>query len=84
MWVARNLESGVTLEHIAADFDIHPITLSKWLRRAHTDVGARPVTALGESVELRQAPQAHPAARAGERGSAAGSGVSVSGNLPPK
>lgn len=32
--VAGNREPGVTLEQIAADFGAHPITLSKWLRRA--------------------------------------------------
>ncbi|MGA5278655.1 IS3 family transposase [Streptomyces cellulosae] len=53
--VARNREPGVTLEQIAADFGVHPITLSKWLRRADTDEGARPATASGESVELREA-----------------------------
>lgn len=53
--VARNRESGVTLEQIAADFGVHPITLSKWLRRADNDEGARPATALGESAELREA-----------------------------
>ncbi|WP_189529118.1 IS3 family transposase, partial [Streptomyces sindenensis] len=52
--VARNREPGVTLEQIAADFGIHPITLSKWLRRADTE-GARPATASGESAELREA-----------------------------
>ncbi|SCF86665.1 transposase [Streptomyces sp. Ncost-T10-10d] len=49
--VARNREPGVTLEQIAADFGVHPITLSKWLRRANTDEGGRPgpgeVTAQG-------------------------------------
>ncbi|WP_328419095.1 IS3 family transposase [Streptomyces sp. NBC_00443] len=53
--VARNREPGVTLEQIAADFGAHPITLSKWLRRADTDEGARPATASGESAELREA-----------------------------
>jgi transposase-like protein len=43
--VARNRGPGVTLEQIAADFGVHPITLSKWLRRADTDEGARPATA---------------------------------------
>jgi transposase-like protein len=32
--VARNREPGVTLEKIAADFGLHPITLSTWLARA--------------------------------------------------
>ncbi|MFJ6071564.1 IS3 family transposase [Streptomyces sp. NPDC093065] len=53
--VARNREPGVTLEQIAADFGVHPITLSKWLRRADTDEGARPATTSGESAELREA-----------------------------
>ncbi|MFF1279177.1 IS3 family transposase [Streptomyces marokkonensis] len=53
--VARNREPGVTLEQIAADFGVHPITLSKWLRRADTHEGASPATASGESAELREA-----------------------------
>ncbi|WP_426501779.1 IS3 family transposase [Streptomyces sp. D54] len=54
--VARNREPGVTLEQIAADFGVHPITLSKWLRRADTDEGgAKPAAASGESAELREA-----------------------------
>ncbi|MEU2595931.1 IS3 family transposase [Streptomyces hirsutus] len=53
--VARNREPGVPLEQIAADFGVHPITLSKWLRRADIDEGARPAAASGESAELREA-----------------------------
>ncbi|MEV5205777.1 IS3 family transposase [Streptomyces sp. NPDC053720] len=53
--VARNREPGVTLEQIAADFGVHPITLSKWLRRADTDQDAGPAPASGESAELREA-----------------------------
>ncbi|MEW2111566.1 IS3 family transposase [Streptomyces albidoflavus] len=54
--VARNREPGVTLEQIAADFGVHPITLSKWLRRADTDEGdAGPAPVSGESAELREA-----------------------------
>jgi len=37
--VARHREPGVTLEQIATDFGIHPVTLSKWLRRAEVDAG---------------------------------------------
>ena len=55
MRVARNREPGVTLEQIAADFGVHPITLSKWLRRADTDEGAGPAAASGESAALREA-----------------------------
>jgi transposase len=53
--VARNREPGVTLEQIAADFGVHPITLSKWLRRAAVDDGVKPGTTTGESAELREA-----------------------------
>ncbi|MFC8583029.1 IS3 family transposase [Streptomyces sp. NPDC057217] len=53
--VARNREPGVTLEQIAADFGVHPITLSKWLRRADTDQDAGPAPVSGESAGLREA-----------------------------
>lgn len=39
--VARNRDDGVTLEQIAADFGVHPITLSKWMRQADVDDGAK-------------------------------------------
>ena len=42
--VARNRAAGVTLEQIAADFGVHPMTLSKWLRKRPTvEDGASPV-----------------------------------------
>ena len=53
--VARYLEPGITLEQIAADFGVHPITLSKWLRRSETDEGASPATTPSESAGLREA-----------------------------
>ncbi|WP_406707897.1 transposase [Streptomyces halobius] len=53
--VARNREPGVTLEQVAADFGVHPASLTKWLRRADTDEGARPETTSSESAELREA-----------------------------
>ena len=53
--VARNREPGVTLEQIAADFGVHPITLPKWLRRADTDEGSGPAPASDASSELREA-----------------------------
>lgn len=52
--VARNREDGVTIEQIAADFGIHPMTLSKWMRQADVDDGAKPGTSRTESVELRE------------------------------
>lgn len=53
--VARNREDGVTLEQIAADFGVHPMTLTKWLRQADIDDGVKPGTTTSESAELRDA-----------------------------
>ncbi|GGQ97164.1 transposase-like protein IS3/IS911 [Streptomyces griseorubens] len=55
--VARNREPGVTLEQVAADFGVHPASLTKWLRRAETEDNAttRPATGPSESAELREA-----------------------------
>jgi transposase len=52
--VARNREDGVTIEQIAADFGVHPMTLRKWIRQADIDDGAAPGTTTGESAELRE------------------------------
>ena len=35
--VARAREPGVTVEQVAKDFGVHPMTLFKWLRQADTD-----------------------------------------------
>ena len=53
--VARNRPDGTTLEQIAHDFGIHPMTLSKWLRQAAIDDGDRPGTTSTEAAELRDA-----------------------------
>ena len=53
--VARNRPEGATLEQVAADFGIHPMTLSKWLRLAAIEDGDRPGVTAAESVELRAA-----------------------------
>ena len=53
--VARNREPGVTLEQIATDFGIHPMTLSKWLRRADVDAGVKPGVSSAEAADLREA-----------------------------
>lgn len=53
--VARTRDPGVTLEQIAADFGIHPMTLSKWLRQAAIDDGDRPGMTTSDSAELREA-----------------------------
>jgi len=53
--VARNREPGVSLEKTAADFGIHPITLSTWLKKADIEDGVKPGITSAESVELREA-----------------------------
>ncbi|WP_406603582.1 IS3 family transposase [Nocardia aurantia] len=53
--VARNRDDGVTLEQIAADFGVHPMTLSKWMRQTDVDDGVKPGKTTGESAELREA-----------------------------
>lgn len=53
--VARQRDPGVTLEQIASDFGVHPITLSKWLRQADIDDGVKPGVSTTESAELRAA-----------------------------
>ncbi|QDY07938.1 transposase [Micromonospora sp. HM134] len=45
----------MTVEQIAKDFGVHPMTLFKWLRQADIDAGAKPGTTSGESAELREA-----------------------------
>ena len=37
--VARNRDDGVTIEQIATDFGVHPMTLTKWMRQADVDEG---------------------------------------------
>lgn len=59
--VARNREPGVTLEQVAADFGVHPASLTKWIRRTEAEENAEsgPVVgsgpARGESAELAEA-----------------------------
>jgi transposase len=53
--VARNRPDGVTLEQIATDFGVHPITLSKWLRSAAVEDGTKPGATCAEQAELREA-----------------------------
>jgi transposase len=53
--VARGREPGVTLEQIAKDFGVHPITLSKWLRAADVEDGLKPGQTQVEQAELREA-----------------------------
>ncbi|WP_107484236.1 IS3 family transposase [Streptomyces sp. NRRL B-24572] len=53
--VARNRGPGVTVEQVATDFGVHPMTLWKWMRRADIDDGSKPGTSSQESAELREA-----------------------------
>ena len=43
--VARNREDGVTIEQIAADFGVHPMTLSKWMRKPMSTTAPSPAPA---------------------------------------
>jgi transposase len=52
--VARGRESGVTLERVAADFGIHPVTLSEWLRRSDVEDGIKPGVTTAEESETRE------------------------------
>ena len=54
MRVARERGPGVTIEQIARDFGVHPMTLQKWLRRAEIDAGEREGLTRAESEELRE------------------------------
>ncbi|MFB7176060.1 IS3 family transposase [Streptomyces sp. NPDC056254] len=53
--VARNRGPGVTVEQVATDFGVHPMTLWKWMRRADIDDGSNPGVTSQESAELREA-----------------------------
>ena len=53
--VARVRESGVTIEQIASDFGVHPMTLQKWLRQADIEDGVKPGVTVEQSAELREA-----------------------------
>ncbi len=53
--VARDRDPGVTLEQIAADFGIHVMTLSKWMRQADVDAGVKPGITSSDNAELREA-----------------------------
>ena len=52
--VARDRVPGETLEQIATDFGVHPITLSKWLRQADVEDGIKPGVTGDQAVELRE------------------------------
>ena len=51
--VARGRGPGVTLDQIATDFGVHPMTLSKWLRAADVEDGVKPGATNDQLAELR-------------------------------
>jgi len=53
--VARGRDAGVTVEQIAQDFGVHPMTLFKWLRQADVEAGDKRGVTRAESSELREA-----------------------------
>ncbi|MCB0906972.1 MAG: transposase [Nocardioidaceae bacterium] len=53
--VARDRGPGETLEQIAHDFGVHPVTLSKWLRQADVEDGIKPGLTTEQAAELRAA-----------------------------
>ena len=55
MRVARERDAGITLEEIARDFGVHPMTLQKWLRRVAVEEGSKPGETRAEAAELREA-----------------------------
>lgn len=53
--VARDRGPGETLEQIAHDFGVHPVTLSKWLRQDDVEDGIKPGLTTEQAAELRAA-----------------------------
>ena len=55
--VAHGRGEGVTLEQVAKDFEIHPMTLSNWISKAAVDAGDKPgvtTTDASENRDLRR------------------------------
>ena len=52
--VARDRGPGETLEQVAHDFGVHPVTLSKWLRPADIEDGITPGVTADQAAELRE------------------------------
>ena len=53
--VARSREPGVTVEQIAKDFGVHPMTLFKWLRQADVDDGSVSGASRTKTADLPEA-----------------------------
>ncbi len=52
--IARRRQPGVTIEQIAADFGIHPMTLTKWLRHDRVEAGEQVGKTRHASAEERE------------------------------
>ena len=52
--IARRREPGVTIKQIAADFGIHPMTLTKWLRQDRVEAGEQVGKTRQASAEERE------------------------------
>ncbi len=82
--VARNRDDGVTIEQVATDFGVHPMTLSKWMRQADVDDGAEARCQHRSVCGTAGAAPPESVVRAGERSPATGRGVSVAGESAGK
>ena len=52
--VANGRPPGVTLEQIAADFGVHPMTVTNWLRADRVEHGEQDGVTAGEAAETRE------------------------------
>lgn len=52
--VARGREPGVTIEQIAKDFGVHPMTLTKWMRQVDPDQPVQESRSRREAAEIRE------------------------------
>jgi transposase-like protein len=46
--IARNRDDGVTVEQIAADFGVHPMTMTKWTRQPTSATAPKPGTSTAD------------------------------------
>ncbi|WP_083840939.1 transposase [Saccharomonospora marina] len=56
---ARNREPGVTIEQVANDFGVHPMTVQKWLRQADAEDRVKPGLTADAAAELRELKRRH-------------------------
>ncbi len=80
--VAVARQSDAPIAQVARDFGISESCLLHWLKFDDVEEGRRPGATRAETAELREAKKLDPPAGAGERGTAAGGGVSGTGVNP--